>query len=138
MEIVRIDTRGRLFLSPDIDDWEVIEKKRISAIIDLDGGLDIGVPCIPNKLLYVYYPIQDGRIPNKKKLDALGRFGAFLIKDGHKVLSHCGLGLNRSALVAGVILVHLGMKGKDAVSLLRSRRPGALFNPLFAKYLQSL
>jgi protein-tyrosine phosphatase len=138
MEIIRIDPRGKLFLSPDIDDWTQIAKQRISAVIDLDGGLDLGVPCIPDKLLYIYYPIRDGRLPEKKKLHALGNFGAMLIGEGHKVLSHCGLGLNRSALVAGIILVSMGMKGKEAVELIRTKRPGALFNPTFAKYLGSL
>lgn len=138
MDLVLLDKRGKLFLAPDIDDWGAIKKRRISAIIDLDGGLDIGVPYVPDKLLYIYYPIQDGRVPDKKKLRALGEFGAQLIDHGHKVLSHCGLGLNRSALVAGIILISMGMKGKDAVSLIRSKRPGALFNPNFARYLESL
>ena len=64
--------------------------------------------------------------------------GSTLIQNGHRVLSHCGLGLNRSALVAGLILVNLGMNGKEAVTLLRQKRPGALFNRIFASYLQSL
>jgi hypothetical protein len=66
MEIVRIDRKGKLFISADIDDWQPIKKQRISAIIDLDGGLDIGVPYIPDKLLYIYYPIHDGELPNRK------------------------------------------------------------------------
>lgn len=138
MDIIKIDRKGKLFLSPDIDDWKPIAKHKISAIIDLDGGLDLGVPYIPDKLLYIYYPIHDGKIPEKKKLHALGKFGANLVGEGHRVLSHCGLGLNRSALVAGLILVEMGMKGKDAVELIRSKRPGALYNPNFSKYLSSL
>ena len=125
-------------MSPDIDDWRVIDENKISAVIDLDGGLDIGVPCVPNHLLYIYYPIRDGRLPDRKKLSALGEFGAKLIGSGHRVLSHCGLGLNRSALVAGSILVAMGFEGKEAVQLIRSKRPGALFNPVFAQYLESL
>jgi protein-tyrosine phosphatase len=34
-------------------------------------------------------------------------------------MAHCGMGLNRSALVAGLVLTYLGMKGEDAVALLR-------------------
>jgi len=54
------------------------------------------------------------------------------------VLSHCGMGYNRSALVAGLILVRLGVSGPDAVLRLRSRRPGVLFNEVFAAHLESL
>jgi len=43
-----------------------------------------------------------------------------------------------SALVAGIILTELGMSGAEAVSRLRERRPGALFNERFAAYLESL
>jgi protein-tyrosine phosphatase len=48
------------------------------------------------------------------------------------------MGLNRSALVAGLVLTYLGMEGEDAVALLREKRPGALFNKNFAAYLTSL
>ena len=64
--------------------------------------------------------------------------GAQLVRSGHRVLSHCGMGFNRSALVAGRILNHLGMSGVDAVDRLRERRPGALFNDVFAEHLKSL
>jgi protein-tyrosine phosphatase len=49
------------------------------------------------------------------------------------------MGFNRSALMAGLILVHLGACcGEDAVVRLRNCRPGALFNQVFAEYLASL
>jgi protein-tyrosine phosphatase len=48
------------------------------------------------------------------------------------------MGFNRSALMAGVILTYLGMKGPEAVELIRQRRPGALFNENFASYLMSI
>jgi protein-tyrosine phosphatase len=54
------------------------------------------------------------------------------------VLSHCGMGFNRSALVAGRILHKLGMPGPLVIERLRERRPGALFNDTFADHLQTL
>ncbi len=138
MEVFAIDEHRRVFISPDVDDWKPIERHNITAIIDLDGNLDIGVPTVPNHLVYVYFPIQDGELPDLNKLDAVARLGADLVQQGHRVLSHCGMGFNRSALIAGVILTHLGMDGKDAVNLLREKRPGALFNEKFCAYVQSL
>ena len=35
---------------------------------------------------------------------------------GQRVLVHCAMGHNRSALLAGVILTYLGMSGADAVT----------------------
>ena len=53
------------------------------------------------------------------------------------MLSHCGIH-NRSAFVAGLIMIELGMSGPDALAHLRERRPGALFNDGFAACLASL
>ena len=107
-------------------------------MIDLDGDLDLGIPCVPNYMLYVFFPVYDEGLPDLNKLHALARLGAQLVASGEKVLAHCGMGFNRSALVAGLVLTYLGMKGADAVALLREKRPGALFNETFAKYLAEL
>jgi hypothetical protein len=48
------------------------------------------------------------------------------------------MGLNRSPLVAGLALTHLGMRGADALRLLQERRPGVLYNKVFADYLAEL
>jgi len=138
VEIIQLDQAGSLFLSPDVDDWEPIERLRISAVIDMDGDLDIGVPTVPNHMLYIYFPIFDEDLPDLEKLHAVAKMGAALIRTGHRVLSHCGMGLNRSALMAGLILTYLGMPGAQAVELLRQKRPGALYNENFAAYLLSV
>ena len=138
MDIVALDEQRLLFISPSIDDWTSIEEHGITAVIDLDGDLDLGIPTIPNHMLYVYFPIDDDELPDLNKLHALAGLGARLVANGEKVLAHCGMGFNRSALVAGLVLTYLGMKGEDAVALLREKRPGALFNEDFAAYLAAL
>lgn len=138
MNTFLIDDDGRLFISPRIDDWQHLESHGISVVIDLEGGLDDGVPSVPNHVLYLYFPIFDEDLPDLDKLHAVARLGSSLVQAGHKVLSHCGMGFNRSALVAGLILVHLGRSGEEAFHLLRSKRPGALFNEVFANYLRGL
>jgi len=72
------------------------------------------------------------------KARAIARLGASLIAEGHRVLSHCGMGFNRSAFIAGLILIEMGMSGPDAVARLRARRPGALFNDGFAACLEAI
>ena len=138
MDIIQLNEDGSLFLSPHIDDWGPVDHREISVVIDLEGGLDHGVPTHPGHILYVYFPIYDEGLPDLPKLQAVARMGADLVRSGHRVLSHCGMGFNRSALVAGLILVHLGMSGAEAVAHLRRHRPGALFNEVFAEYLAGL
>lgn len=135
MDIILLDESGRVGLSADIDDWRPIEAMGIDVVIDLDGDLDLGVPTVPNHLLYIYFPIDDDELPDLDKLHAVAKLGATLITQGHKVLAHCAMGCNRSALIVGLILMHLGTTGEEAVALLRRKRAGALFNPIFATYL---
>jgi hypothetical protein len=140
MDIFQVDDAGRLFISPAIDDWHVVAQRDIDVVIDLEGGLDLCIPTTANRCLYVYFPFEDDdqQLPDLTKLRAIARLAASLIGEGHRVLSHCGMGFNRSALIAGLILIDLGMTGTRAVARIRERRPGALFNPGFALFLESL
>ncbi len=133
-----VDDENRLFISPAIPDWSMVSPYGVDTVIDMDGGLDHCIPTMPNTCLYVYFPIFDDGLPSLAKLRGVGQLGASLLRDGHVVLSHCGMGFNRSALVAGLILHELGMPGRDVVLRLRDRRPGALFNENFAAFLESL
>lgn len=137
MDIICLDDSGCLFLSPKIEDWRFVAEHDITVVIDLEGEIDHGIPTMPNHVLYLYFPIYDEELPDLPKLHAVAKLGASLVASGHKVLSHCGMGFNRSALVAGLILMYLGRGGSDIVSHLRGCRPGALFNEIFAEYLQS-
>jgi protein-tyrosine phosphatase len=138
MELFQVDDECLLFISPTITDWDALTCHQIDTVIDVDGDIDCGVPTVPDCCLYIYFPIFDEGLPNLDKLHALGNLGASLVAARHCVLSHCGMGFNRSALVAGIILHKLGMSGPDIVRRIRERRPGALFNDCFAAYLESL
>jgi len=138
VELFQIDDDARLFISPAIHEWSHLAPHKIDTVIDLEGGLDGCIPTIPNSCLYVYFPIFDDDLPSLAKLRGIGRLGASLVREGHVVLSHCGMGFNRSALIAGLILHELGMPGSAAVERLRERRPGALFNERFAAFLLTL
>lgn len=134
----QVDDDGCLFISPVINDWNIVSSYGVDTVIDLEGGLDECIPTAPNGCLYVYFPIYDEDLPDLRKLEAVARLGAHLVSGGHRVLSHCGMGFNRSALVAGRILHALGMPGAEVVARLRARRPGALFNQVFAEHLLQL
>ena len=138
MQLYQLDDAGQLYISPAITDWQPVEQHAIDTIIDLDGGIDAGVPTHPNQYLYIYFPIFDEDLPNLNKLHGIATLGAALVNQGHRVLSHCGLGFNRSALVGGLILHQLGIPGIDVLARIRERRPGALFNERFAEYLKTL
>jgi protein-tyrosine phosphatase len=134
-EIVQMDDEGKLFLSAAIEDWRPILDRGINVVIDLEGGIDHGVPETANHFLYIYLPIHDGELPDLDRLHAIAKLAAELIRRGDRVLSHCGMGLNRSALMVALILRYLGMDSAQTVQRCRQRRPGALYNSVFADYL---
>lgn len=138
MSLFQVDDSGLLFISPVITDWATVSSRGIDVVIDLEGGLDECIPTAPNMCLYVYLPIYDEELPDLARLEAVAMLGAHLVRSGRRVLSHCGMGFNRSALVAGLILHKMGMEGPAIVERLRARRPGALFNEVFARYVTSL
>ena len=137
-KLYQVDDAGSLFISPVIKDWSVLEAHGIDTVIDMEGGLDDCIPTVPGRCLYVYFPIYDEELPDMRKLEAVAALGAHLVEGGHRVLSHCGMGFNRSAFVAGLIMIEMGMSGPEVVARLRERRPGALFNDGFAACLESL
>jgi protein-tyrosine phosphatase len=137
-ELFPIDDEERLFISPVITDWAPVHERGIEVIIDLEGTLDTGISTRPGHILYIYHHIYDEELPDLTRLHAVAELGARMIRGGQKVLAHCSMGFNRSALVAGLILTELGYDGPAAVERLRQRRPGALYNEQFANYLASL
>ena len=138
VDVTPIDDQQRLFVSSRIDDWSCIDEHRISVIVDLESRLDAGIPSADGTRLYLYFPFEDDSVPDPSMIQPLAAFLAELYHGGHRVLVHCSMGLNRSPLVAGVVLHYLGWKGCDAVERLRQRRPGALFNAHYSGYLEGL
>jgi protein-tyrosine phosphatase len=134
-DVVQMDDDGLLFLSANIEDWRPVLDRGINIVVDLEGGVDHDVPEVTNHFLYIYLPIYDEDLPDLDRLHAVAKLGAELVRRGDRVLAHCGLGMNRSALMVALILRYLGMDAQAAVERCRQRRPGALFNQTFADYL---
>ncbi len=138
MEIFPITPENTLLISGEIDDWDLVNRYGVDTIIDMDGTIDPGVPEAPDRMLYIYFPILDVELPSQSKLNALGMMVANLIEEGHVVLIHCLMGLNRSNLVAAMALTYLGMDGRQAVEHLQNIQPAALYNENFADYIREL
>ena len=54
MDLVPLDEQCQLFISPSIDDWKSVENNGITAVIDLDGSLDLDIPSIPNHMVCLF------------------------------------------------------------------------------------
>jgi protein-tyrosine phosphatase len=138
MEMVAVNAGGTLLVSGAIEGWAEVLARGVDTVIDLDGYIDEGLPEIPNRMLYVYYPIFDEALPCLDKLEAVGRLVADLVGSQHVVLVHCRMGLNRSNLVVATALTYLGLSGAEALLHLQTVRPGALYNEAFADHVRAL
>lgn len=129
---------GKLYQSPQIDTWAVVQQLRPQMIICL-SSLDAAIPGDVNEFVYTFWPIADGPLPNLRILRRIAELAVAVIDGGGKVLSHCAAGINRASLMNGSILYEMtDLTGPDVVALLRQKRPGALTNQTFAAYLQAL
>ena len=86
---------------------------------------------------YVHWPIPDGKIHGPVANRLLLLAAALARRVG--VAVHCRAGRNRSGLlVALIVRERLGLTGRDAMELVRERRPRALANEDFAAWLDRL
>lgn len=95
-----------------------------------------------------YFPIDDDIYrPVPPEVSQLGWKLAGKLADhvraGHRVLTTCAMGANRSGLINGMTLMRInGMSGATAVEIIkRNRRSGgqeALSNPMFEHHLRCL
>jgi protein-tyrosine phosphatase len=94
---------------------------------------------VPDSVLYVHFAYRDtNAIPDAIDLHAAASFLNELRVAGRTVPIHCRLGLNRSALLTGLVLIDEGYRGKDAIETMRKlRSPYVLENKTFERYLLS-
>lgn len=85
-----------------------------------------------------YHFFYDADVPDVEHLRALSAWVRYCMMDG-PTLVHCQAGLNRSGLVAALVLMDAGRTADEAITLLRAKRsPAVLCNPKFERWLRQL
>jgi hypothetical protein len=94
---------------------------------------------VPDGVLYMHFGYRDSNaIPDSTDLHTSANFLNDLRAAGKTVFIHCRLGLNRSALLTGLVLIDEGYRAKDAIEMMRNlRSPYVLENKTFERYLLS-
>jgi hypothetical protein len=137
--VYEIDTnlyQSGALIAPDVN--RILEKKGIRGILDLEGNIDL-MAVTTSLDWYWYWLIEDGpKLPNLRILWETASVVQEKTLKGMKVLVHCQAGINRSSLVNGCVLYLRGYRGVNIVNRIRSRRPGALTNDTFRRYLEQL
>jgi hypothetical protein len=94
---------------------------------------------VPDSVVYLHFAYRDANvIPDATDLHIAASFLNDLRAAGKTVFIHCRLGLNRSALLTGLVLIDEGYQAQDAIELMRSLRSlYVLENKSFERYLLS-
>ena len=108
----------------------------IDAAGDMPPGLrsstGVWVPCVFADLDSVPLQLHHIHTTVQRAAEAMRAPG----KVPEAIYSVCQYGMNRSGLLAGLLLREFGMSGDDAVTLIRSRRPGSLSNQAFERIIR--
>lgn len=134
----------KLFQRGRFDKWPKERKLAELAELQIDVVANlIRIPdediCGPDGVEYYMLPIADGKIKDDDLLDKLATHLLQRILEGHKVLVHCNAGRNRSSLLSALIVrKYFKISGLEALNYVRERRPEAVANPHFEKYLEGL
>lgn len=133
-----IFVRGNLRDVDLVDIGATLALNKIDVVVSL-----VGEPISPISSFvktYVVYPIADSKLKLdvEIELNELAQLLADAVKDGQKILINCNAGRNRSCLLIALTLMRLnGWSGRQALDFVREKRPRAIANEHFEKYLLS-
>lgn len=118
---------------PEGDSWH----DRVDVLLTVAYDAYVAPPQTPNWGLAVFLPLADrDEAPDAELLAAVVALAAELVRAGKRVLVHCAAGVNRSGLVAAMILIRLGLSPSEALGRLRAVVPEALNNQTFQGLVQ--
>ena len=120
-------------------DLMAIKKWDAAVVLTLLTDDEFNVLGVPNlgtevqnlEMEWFHLPIEDGTAPRSSEFLLLIEMLSVLIarlKLNKNIFIHCRGGIGRSGLIACQILKGLGVSPPDALSIIRSSRPGAVEN----------
>ena len=96
------------------------------------GVENLGTEVAARGMEWWHFPIKDGGVLDEKQSTPWWLTCYYhllpILRDGFDVLIHCKGGLGRAGMIAGDLLVQLGLDSEAAVDLVRAARPGAIEN----------
>jgi protein-tyrosine phosphatase len=79
--------------------------------------------CSKHELRFINFPIVDRGVPEKgSKVDQLINQLTLKIQDGETVVIHCRMGIGRSSIIAGAILLQYGFKTERILQKITTAR----------------
>lgn len=113
-----------------------------SWVIDCAGEIDASYREATGRWLACVFPDLDGPLASSNRVHDVVRTALESVRIGdapppERIYVMCQHGMNRSGLVAGLILRGLGIPARETIDRIRFARPGALANDHFRLILLS-
>lgn len=130
-----------LYISGHPDHARAFLDKDVQVVVDLQGDVDTSVIESEEQghtTLYVYWPVEDGDMPNENIVRNIATLVCRALNANEKVLVHCKAGHNRSGLICARTLIEQGKSPEEAIETVRRARGDghALNNEKFVEWLQ--
>ena len=114
--------RGNEWLEEEITG---LKKQRVAIVVSLLESSEIlelslekeQQACLHHGIEYRNFPIPDRGLPDKK-----GNIDTFInklvseAKEGKNIVVHCRMGIGRSSIIAGAVLLKFGLKADDVIA----------------------
>jgi protein-tyrosine phosphatase len=131
-----------LFISGHPDHARDFLRKGVHVVVDLEGEVDASIVEAEEQgdtTLYLYWPVEDGAMPNENGVRAIAALVARVLDSDQKVLVHCRSGHNRSGLICARTLIEQGRSPEEAIEAVRKKRGDghALENENFVRWLRN-
>ena len=106
------------------DEFANLKKENVKLLVSLLEKEEIGelglrqqeTICKSSGIEFINFPIADRDIPKTSdKTDRLVDFLTSKLQDGSSVVIHCRMGIGRSSIIAGSVLLRVGLKADNII-----------------------
>ena len=120
--------RSDEWLSDEVQSWRLAGVARVISLLEPHESEELGLAsegglCEANSLTFTSFPIRDRGVPDS--LAQAARLVSSIESDllrGQGVAIHCRAGIGRSGLIAGCVLLNLGIPEREVLSRITRAR----------------